>query len=96
MRLTRVEFAKLPLGLRFIDSQGRIFEIIETFYGPLTNIKWTIETTEGQKIHAADWDAAQTAVGFRKMIGAEYTGDVIIRTIEEMDTWFNNNNLRKL
>lgn len=93
MRSTPIEFAKLPLGIQFVDTKGRKFEVIETFYGPLDKIKWTIETTEGHKIHAADWDDHQTAVGFLEVIAGEYTGELIIRTMEDMEIWLDNKNL---
>lgn len=96
MRASKTHLPKFPLGFKFAEGK-RNFQVVETFYGPLENLKWTIETPDGQKIHgSAPAGEAQTAVGFRELSGSAITGELIVRRIGQLEKWLKSNAIKVL
>jgi hypothetical protein len=88
---------RIRLGVRFIDHLGRIFQVYETFLGPMDAIKWTMELIDDTKIHGSDRNGdVQTAIGFYQMDKEHNTptGDLIIRKIGYIEKHLDNGNLR--
>lgn len=94
MRASRTHLPKFPLGFRFAQGK-RNFQVVETFYGPLENLKWTIETPDGLKIHGSAPDGEeQTAAGFRELSGSAITGELVVRKTSQLEGWLKSNAIK--
>lgn len=93
MHPSAVQDAPWPLGKRFVDANGRTFEVVKTIYGNLDSpVLFTIEFENGWSISWEKRDSPQTAVGFVQ----QGTDKVIIQPVELMDEYVRNGHLGTL
>lgn len=93
MNPSAVTIAPWPLGKKFVDAKGRIFEVVQTIYGDVNApalFKITLEN--GWSIAWERRDSQQTAVGF-KQVG---TDKLIIQPIDVLDQHVKNGHLKLL
>ncbi|NQD71647.1 hypothetical protein HP439_13035 [Sphingobacterium shayense] len=93
MKPSFVQNAPWPLGKKFVDSIGSVFEVVKTIYGDSeAGIVFTIEFENGWSTSHDHEESPQTAVGF-KQVG---TDKLIIRTIQQMDEFVINGHLKTI
>lgn len=80
--------------MRFHDRKGREFEVTEHWFGEHT--LYSIECYNGWALHFESQNASLTKVGFRQIIDRKISGDLIIRTPEEIKEWLDSRQLIQL
>ncbi len=83
-----------PLGLKFIDSKRREFEVVLVIMGnPDLHVSYEVEMNNGWKVIAQSGEHPQTQAGF---VETRYREKVITELITDLDQFVKNGHLKIL
>ncbi|MEJ5143962.1 hypothetical protein [Sphingobacterium sp. MYb388] len=83
------------LGLIFVDSDQRSFEVVKTIFGDISQpMSYCIDLDNDWSIESEPGDHLQTAVGFRELNVEQ--SKLIIQQIEKMDLYERTGHLKKI
>lgn len=81
-----------PLGLKFIDSKERTFEVIKVIMGyPESSIGWELEYADGWIINEELGNYPQSRAGF---VDVENRGVLIVEFVDKLDQFVKNGHLK--
>lgn len=81
-----------PLGLRFVDSNKREFEVSQVFMGDVNSpFTYEVELHNGWKITSQPGEHPQSQVGF---VDVKNRDQLIIESISKMDEYVKNGYLK--
>ncbi|MGO3807669.1 MAG: hypothetical protein ACTJHT_15435 [Sphingobacterium sp.] len=93
MRATAVQTPPWPLGIKFIDANGRKFEVIQTIYGDSESpVCFMIEFENGWSTISQGDDYEQTMVGFVQ----QGSKKLVVQSIAAMNEFLQNGHLKLL
>lgn len=83
-----------PLGLRFIDSKGRTFEVIKVIMGyPEFSNSYEVECQNGWVIASELGEHAQSRAGF---VDIENRDLLIVELVDKLDQFIINGHLKRI
>jgi len=81
-----------PLGVKFIDSKGKSFEVIKVIMGyPEKSIGWELECCNGWVISEEVGEHPQSRAGF---VDIENRDVLIIEEVQKLDQFVKNGHLK--
>lgn len=89
---------KYALWLKFIRSNRKIYEIINTYYGNTVNgniASFSVALSQGEVITEpiGQEKAPLTHVGFVELVNGQRKGEVIIASVEDLTIWEMNRHI---
>lgn len=90
-----MEYPTWPLGTRFKDRDGRVFEVHHVIMGnPDEGLSWELETYQGWKITSSAISSPQTKVGFVEL--GKLDAEIIYQCASKLTEFVTNRHLIRL